>query len=246
MPVSVLDSFISPSAQLGVGVSIGRGAEIFGAAIVGDHSIIDAGVTVGYPSAEAIKCAAQRMGSDVPLVDLFDNCVTRPTIIGRDCVIRRRSVIYEGVSVGDNLDCAHEVIVREGCCLGDNVELGPLSYLKRDAIVGFGSRIASEICDRTIVGRYCSVYGRTSHKFLGGVSGAIEPAPVLEDGVTIGREACVVGNVVVGKLALVGAGAVVTKSVPAETVVVGVPARHLRSRSEGEAPELWARVHSVC
>jgi len=237
--------FVSPRATLGEGVKLGDGVQIFGPAEIGDGCWIDAGVAIGYPAGETIakaRGAVEAEADSGTLEALFEAVVVAPTTLGPDSFIRRGTVIYEGCRVGARLDCAHHVIVREGCVLADDVELGPLSYLKRDCSVGAYSRIAAEICDRTVVGRHCTVYGRTIHKFLVGVSGVVERAPVLEDGAVIGRDACVVGSIVVGRLSLVGAGSVVTRSVPPETVVVGNPAHFLRKRSSSEAPELWSRV----
>ena len=54
--------------------------------------------------------------------------------------------------------------------------------------------------------------------------------PVIEDGVDVGAGAVIIGDIVVGRYAVVGANAVVTKSVPSYSVVGGVPARIIRSR----------------
>jgi serine acetyltransferase len=50
---------------------------------------------------------------------------------------------------------------------------------------------------------------------------------VIEDGADIGSGVCVLGGVTVGKDAFIGANSVVLKSVPAQTTVLGVPARIL-------------------
>jgi acetyltransferase-like isoleucine patch superfamily enzyme len=235
--------FVSPRAELGQGVVLGDDVQIFGPARIEAGTWVDNGVVIGYPSPLSVELLRMRPPEGfLDLTLMFESAVDRPTWVGPGSFIRRGTVIYEGCRIGAHLDCAHQVVVREGCTIDSHVELGPLTYLKRDCQVGEHSRIATSICDRTIVGRHCTVYGRTVHKFLSGVSGVVEPAPILEDGVVVGREACVVGPVVLGRLSLVGAGAVVTESVPAESVVAGNPARWLRPRRPEEAPELWKRV----
>ena len=57
--------------------------------------------------------------------------------------------------------------------------------------------------------------------------------PVIEDGVDIGAGAVVLGDCVIGRGAVIGANAVVTKSVPPYAVAVGVPARVIRMRGQG-------------
>jgi len=49
--------------------------------------------------------------------------------------------------------------------------------------------------------------------------------PTLEDGVVVGTNAVVLGDIIIGQNARIGAGSVVVKSVPAESSVVGVPGR---------------------
>jgi len=232
--------YISGRAEIGERVHISASARVFGNVIIGDDSVIDANVTLGYPTVDAIRACLGSGSSTAE--ELLDQAAKKTTIIGPNSLVRGFTVIYEDVSIGEKLDCAHDVVVREGSSLGVGVELGPQAYIKSDAKIGDHCRIAGVICDRAIVGKHCTVYGDVIHKFTSGISGMKEESPTLEDGVVVGRQACVIGPITIGRLSLVGAGAIVTHSIQEESVVAGNPARSLRSREWAEAAELWARV----
>lgn len=64
-----------------------------------------------------------------------------------------------------------------------------------------------------------------AHAIIGGRSG--QPAPRIEDDVYIGANACLLGGITIGRGAIIGAGAIVLRDVPAGTRAVGNPARIL-------------------
>jgi len=65
--------------------------------------------------------------------------------------------------------------------------------------------------------------------------GVTRQSIVIEDDVWLGAGAVVVAGVTVGRGSVVAAGAVVTRDVPPQSVVAGVPARLVRSRADGRA-----------
>jgi serine O-acetyltransferase len=71
---------------------------------------------------------------------------------------------------------------------------------------------------------------------LGGISlERIKRHPTIGNGVVIGSNAVILGPIVVGDNARVGSGAVVIKSVPADSTVVGVPGRIVRGGDGGDS-----------
>jgi putative colanic acid biosynthesis acetyltransferase WcaB len=59
-----------------------------------------------------------------------------------------------------------------------------------------------------------------------------DDSPVIEDNVTIGPNSCIIGGIRVGTGAVIGAGAVVVKDVPQYSVVVGNPARVIKTLTD--------------
>lgn len=108
------------------------------------------------------------------------------------------------------------------------IEIHPGAQIGRRFFIDHGMGVV--IGETAIVGDDVTLYHDVT---LGGISPAINSAaqvnvkrhPTLEDGVIIGAGAQVLGDIVVGKGARVGGNAVVIKSVPANSVAVGVPAR---------------------
>ena len=59
--------------------------------------------------------------------------------------------------------------------------------------------------------------------------------PTLEDNVVVGSGAQVLGPVIIGKNAKIGANAVVTKDVPENAVMIGIPAKNINTKSEPDS-----------
>jgi serine O-acetyltransferase len=112
----------------------------------------------------------------------------------------------------------YRCVVPRLCEIGEGTELG------------YGG-IAVVIHERARIGRNVMISPCVT---IGGRSG-IYGVPVIEDDVFIGAGAKVLGDIRIGRRAVIGANAVVLESVLADTVVAGVPARVIRSRArEGE------------
>jgi UDP-2-acetamido-3-amino-2,3-dideoxy-glucuronate N-acetyltransferase len=123
-------------------------------------------------------------------------------------------------------------VVKDGAELGTDVVVGAFCFIAKGAVVGAGTRIQShtsvwagvELGEDVFVGPG-AVFTNVRHP-----RAAFPRAPdwertVVEDGATVGAGAVLVAPVRVGRCAMVGAGAVVTRDVPAYAVVVGNPAR---------------------
>ncbi|STZ77390.1 acyltransferase [Bergeriella denitrificans] len=119
--------------------------------------------------------------------------------------------------------------------LGRNVNIEKGAYVLPDTVVGddSGIGVSCEICpglsigQRVMMGPECLFYS-TAHKFDKATrrfEGYTDVAPIrIEDDVWIGRRAIIMGGVTIGRGAVIGAGAVVTKDVPPYTLAAGNPA----------------------
>ena len=100
--------------------------------------------------------------------------------------------------------------------------------IKPSTVIGEGFEIfhsahASVVSPGTIIGKNVSLRQNTT---IGakGFSGS-DKSPVIMDNVTIGPNVCIIGDITIGKGAIIGAGAVVVKDVPADAIVAGNPAK---------------------
>ncbi len=122
--------------------------------------------------------------------------------------------------------------VAEGAQLGKDVVVGTFCFIASGAVVGAGTRIQSHtsVWDGVVLGEDVFVGPGAQFTNVRHPRAAFPRAPhwdltIVEDGATLGANATLVAPVRVGKYAVVGAGAVVTRDVPSHAVVVGNPAR---------------------
>ncbi|GAB2554991.1 2,3,4,5-tetrahydropyridine-2,6-dicarboxylate N-acetyltransferase [Gracilibacillus alcaliphilus] len=124
--------------------------------------------------------------------------------------------------------------IEPGAIIRDQVTIGDGAVVMFGAMINIGSVIGEGTMidmNATLGGR--ATVGKNCHIGAGAVlAGVIEPPSaqpvIVEDGVVIGANAVVLEGVHVGEGAVVAAGAVVTKDVPANTVVAGTPAKVIK------------------
>ena len=130
--------------------------------------------------------------------------------------------------------CGREVIVRRGVYFGrgSQISIGNNSMIGADAIIGSAAEV--KIGSNVLMGPQVLIY-TSNHGTSRGMPMRLQPlhfAPVtIGDDVWIGARCILLPGVTVGDGAVIAAGAVVTKDIPAYAVVAGVPARVLRFRS---------------
>jgi acetyltransferase-like isoleucine patch superfamily enzyme len=136
-----------------------------------------------------------------------------------------------------------------GCEVGDDSKIGAFVEIQKNAKVGKNCKISSHsfVCEGVVI---------EDNVFIGhGVTFINDPYPrattedgalqteadwkveatVIKKGASIGSGATILCNVTIGEHAIVGAGSVVTKDVPAHAIVAGNPARMLRQLASAAA-----------
>lgn len=156
--------------------------------------------------------------------------------IGKSAVIRGGSSVLEGVKIGDRLEVGHNVsigrntaigsdcrignntIIAAGCTIGDRVQIDANCYIAASTTIEDDARIAPGVC-------------MANDPHPGSQTQMCSRGPTIERGAQIGMNVTILPFVTIGERSLVGAGSVVTRSVPPGLVVVGNPARVLKSVS---------------
>jgi len=142
--------------------------------------------------------------------------------------------ISDKAKIGKNVKIWNFVYVGDDVEIGDNVKIGSLSHVDYDVKIGENTTIEGLV--------YIPPLSRIGKNVFIGPAAALtnDPYPpskklvgvTVEDGAIIGSRAVIKAGVTIGKNSVVAMGAVVTKDVPNNTVVVGVPAREKYSREE--------------
>ncbi len=129
-----------------------------------------------------------------------------------------------------------------GCSIGDETKIGAFVEVQKNAIIGQRCKISSHtfICegvtieDNVFVGHGVMFINDSYPRATAGdgqlqteKDWVVEPT-LVKQGASIGSGSTILSKITIGENAIVGAGSVVTKDVPANTIVAGNPARVLR------------------
>jgi len=186
-----------------------KAGEPFDNATVGEGTIVEPGVTVGF-----------RYHPDCG-----------PASIGRHAILRLGTIIYGDVHVGDHFQTGHYAVIRAMVRAGDYCTVFNHVTIEGVTRMGTGVRIMSHtyIPTRTWIGD--NVFIGPGVTFLNDRHpGRRDPMPTprsatIEDDVMVGGGATILPGVRIGRRSFIAAGTVVVHDVPPGSFVVGVPGR---------------------
>lgn len=133
--------------------------------------------------------------------------------IGENTVIWQYCVILEGAKIGKNCNINYNVFIENDIVIGDNVtiksgvQLWDGIYIGNNVFIGPNVTFTNDLLPRSK--KYPSSFIKT----------------IIEEGASIGANSTIIAGITIGKYCMIGAGSVVTKSVPPYSLWFGNPAK---------------------
>jgi acetyltransferase-like isoleucine patch superfamily enzyme len=154
-------------------------------------------------------------------------CIAPDVKLGKDVRLSKFVNLY-GCEVGDNTKIGAFVEVQKNATIGKNCKISSHTFvcegvtIEDDAFIGHSVTFINDSYPRATIGN-----GQMQTE----ADWKVERT-VVKKGASIGSGSTILANVVIGEKAIVGAGSVVTKDVPANAIVAGNPAKVLRYITE--------------
>ncbi|MBN1353868.1 MAG: UDP-3-O-(3-hydroxymyristoyl)glucosamine N-acyltransferase [Candidatus Omnitrophica bacterium] len=233
---------IHKTAHIGEGVKLGKDVTL------GAYTVIEDGCEVG------------------------DNSVIYPhCYVGTSSVIGSDSIVYPNVTIREKVKIGNRVIIHPGSVIGsdgygyertpaghakipqigdviieDDVEIGSCVTVDRAKVshtrIGRGSKIDNlvQIAHNVTIGGNCIIAAQC------GISGSVK----IGNNVMMGGQVGITDHAEIGDNTMIGAKGGVTKSVPANSIIIGIPARPIKSAKMSlilidKLPEIYKRLRAI-
>lgn len=220
------DVVLPHDVEIGVNVVIHAGVEIGAGVRIQDAAIL------GKPLVLSSQSQAEWRAPE-------------PTPIGDGAIIAAQAVVVAGAVIGERAFVGDQSHVRERARVGAECAIGRGSAIDNEVVLGERVRIQtgcyitanSTVEDDVFIGPGVFTYNDNTmarHPKGEGVVGA-----TLRRACRVGGGARILPGIEVGEEAFVATGSVVTRNVPARTLVMGVPAKRIRDIGDEELIENW-------
>jgi acetyltransferase-like isoleucine patch superfamily enzyme len=233
--------YIDESARLGKDFSCGefcvieKNVEIGSNCVLGHNVIIHEGTKIGNNT----RVDDNTVIGKQPLRSkrsIFKSPKTyEPALIGEDCLIGAQVVIYVGCEISANVLIADSAAVREDVKIGEFTIIGRSCTVENFTTIGKKCKLEtnSYITAYSTIEDYCFIAPgvvTTNDNYLGRTEERFKhfKGVIIRKGGRIGGGAVILPGIEIGVDAVIAAGAVVTKNVPAKKIYIGAPAKELR------------------
>jgi UDP-2-acetamido-3-amino-2,3-dideoxy-glucuronate N-acetyltransferase len=233
-----MTNYLHPSAQIGVGTQcghnsvihenvrigancrIGSGVAIHADTVIGNNVRIDDNTVIGKLP---MKAALSAITKDVTLAPctIADDClIGAMVILYRGCTLNNKVMVADLASLREEVEIGEFTIIGRGVTVENKVRVGSRCKLETEAYItalseiGDGCFIAPEVTFTND-----NFLGRTKERFK------FHKGVTMKRGARIGANVTVLPGLTFGEDALVAAGSVVTRDVPARKIVLGSPAK---------------------
>lgn len=224
---------LSPTAQVGSGVTFGAHVVVHDGVIIGDNCTIGDGAVLG----KGPKLAARSTASRDPLDAL---------VLDEGVIVGTYAIVFAGARIGRGSIVGDQAFVRERAVIGAGTVVGRASGVDNDVLIGDRVRIQSQcyvtaysVIEDDVFFGPCAMTTNDDTMARHPKGMALRGA-ILRRACRIGGGAVLVPGVEIGEEAFVAAGSVVTADVPPRKVVMGVPARLVRDVPDEDLLERWA------
>ncbi len=226
------DAHLDPSVVLGANVSVGAGAVIESGVILGNNVTVYPGTRIGAETRVFENAVLGRPPLVAGIIDRKPSPHLAPLVIGTRCVVGASVVLYTGSRIGNNVLICDLTSIREECRIGNDTVLGRSVLLNYNIVIGdrcrimdgchFGGDMLLED-DVFLSPHVCSANDNSFG--LANAQDVVRQGPVIRRGAIVGTNSTLLARVEIGEKAVIGAGSLVTRSVPAGKLAYGVPAR---------------------
>ena len=179
--------------------------------LLGENIIISSNVKFGQ-NLTIGHCSYVGYGKDENLnITIGDN-----VNIGAFCMLEN------GIIIGNNVDIDHQCLIYSGSSIGDNTKILYASKIFSDSKIGNKCIIGADVPERTIIEDNVTMLGEIAHSHRDATTDwdtTNEPSPIIKKGSIVGCRALIIGGVVIGEGAYIGAGEVVRCDIPPNSVL---------------------------